>query len=48
MSNYDKMLAQAQALFLEYDQDDIVRRWDLAHDGDYLYAEYMTEALPID
>ena len=48
MSNYDKMLAQAQALFLGYDQADIIRRWGLAHDGDYLYAEVMTEALRID
>ena len=48
MSNYDRMLAQAQALFLEYDQEAIIRRWDLAHDGDYLYAEYLTEALRID
>ena len=48
MSNYDKMLAQAQKLFLSYDQDAIIRRWNLAHDGEYLYAEYMTEALRID
>ena len=40
MSNYDKMLAQAQGLFLEYDQDEMIRRWNLAHDSDYLYAEY--------
>ena len=48
MSNYDKMLLQARKLFLEYDQNDIIRRWDLAHDGDFLYAEYMTEALRVD
>jgi len=47
MSNYDKMLAQAQGLFLEYDQDEMIRRWNLAHDSDYLYAEYLTEALRI-
>jgi hypothetical protein len=48
MSNYDKMLAQAQELFLGYDQDDMIRCWSLDHDDDYLYVEYMTEALRID
>jgi len=48
MSNYDKMLAQAQALFLGYDQEGMIRRWSLDHDDDYLYVEYMTEALRID
>ena len=48
MSNYDKMLVQAQVLFLEYDQGDMIRRWALEHDDEYLYAEYMTEPLRID
>lgn len=48
MSNYDKMLLQAQELFLGYDQGEMIARWALEHDGDYLYAEYMTEALRID
>ena len=48
MSNYDKMLAQAQVLFLGYDQGEMIARWDLEHDDDYLYVEYMTEALRID
>ena len=48
MSNYDKMLAQAQALFLEYDQGDMIRRWALEHDDEYLYVGYMTEPLRID
>ena len=48
MSNYDKMLVQAQRLFLGYDQEEMIRRWSLDHDGDYLYVEYMTDALRID
>ena len=48
MSNYDKMLAQAQVLFLGYDQGEMIARWDLEHDDNYLYVEYMTEALRID
>ena len=48
MSNYDKMLAQAQALFLEYDQDGMIERWALEHDGDYLYADYLGQRLRID
>lgn len=48
MSNYDKMLAQAQELFLGYDQGEMIARWALAHDDNYLYVEYMTEALRID
>jgi hypothetical protein len=47
-NNYDKMLAQAQALFLEYDQDGMIERWALAHDGDYLYADYIGQKLRID
>lgn len=46
--NYDKMLASAQGLFLEYDQGEMIRRWDLEHDGDYLYADYLGQRLRID
>ena len=48
MSNYDKMLLQAQELFLGYDQGEMIERWALEHDDDYLYVEYMIEALRID
>lgn len=48
MSNYDRMFAQARALFLGYDQGEMIRRWALEHDGEYLYAEYLNEALRID
>ena len=48
MSNYDKMLASAQALFLEYDQDGMIERWGLEHDGEYLYADYLGQRLRID
>ena len=48
MSNYDKMLAASQALFLGYDQEDMIRRWALEHDDDFLYAGYMGQKLRID
>ena len=48
MSNYDRMLAQAQGLFLDYDQGDMIRRWALVHDDDCLYADFMGQALRID
>ena len=48
MSNYDKMLAASQALFLEHDQEAMIRRWALEHDGDYLYADYFGQRLRID
>jgi len=48
MSNYDKMLAQAQVLFLGYDQEEMIARWDLDHDDDYLYADYLGQPLRID
>lgn len=48
MSNYDKMLASSQTLFLGYDQSDMIRRWALEHDDDYLYADYMGQKLRID
>ena len=47
-SNYEKMLASAQALFLEHDQEAMIRRWALAHDGDYLYADYLGQRLRVD
>jgi len=48
MSNYDKMLASSQTLFLGYDQDAMIRRWALEHNDDYLYAGYMGQMLRID
>ena len=48
MSNYDKMLASARALFVTYDQEALIRRWDLEHDDDRLYAEYLGQRLAID
>jgi len=48
MSNYDRMLAQAQTLFLGYDQEAMIRRWALEHDDGFLYADYMGQKLRID
>ena len=47
-SNYEKMLASAQALFVRQDQEAIIRRWHLAHDEGGLYADYMGQTLRID
>lgn len=47
-TNYDKMLASAQALFLGYDQAAVIRRWELEHDADFLYAGYMGQRLRVD
>ena len=48
MSNYDKMLASAQRLFLGYDQGEIIRRWGLDSDEGFLYADYFGQRLSID
>ena len=48
MSNYDKMLASAQVLFLTHDQEAMIRRWELAHDEGFLYADYLGQRLRID
>ncbi len=40
-NNYEKMAAKARALFLTYDQEEIVRRNGLEADGDWLYARLL-------
>ncbi|MBQ8108756.1 MAG: DUF3786 domain-containing protein [Clostridia bacterium] len=47
-SNYIRMRDASRALFMEYDQEEIIRRWDLRHDEAYLYADFMGQALKID
>ena len=44
-SNYDKMAQAARELFLTFDQEEIIARWNLAHDGEYLYLAYFGEPL---
>ena len=41
MSNYDRMEAQARALFLGWDQDELVRRNRLCADDGHLYINYL-------
>ena len=47
-SNYDKMAAQARKLFLTYDQEAIIRRWNLAADDGFLYVKLLDEQVKID
>lgn len=47
-SNYEKMLASSQELFLTYDQEAMIRLWSLERDGNYLYADYMGQRMRID
>ena len=47
-SNYEKMADQARALFLSYDQDEMIRRWGLEHDADALYVPFFTDRLRVD
>ena len=47
-SNYEKMAAQARALFLERDQAEIIERWGLKSDGGALYVRYFGERMRID
>ena len=47
-TNYERMLASAQALFVRQDQEAIIHRWHLAHDDGGLYADYMGQTLRID
>lgn len=40
-TNYEKMVGKAKALFLTYDQEEIIRRNGLEADGDWLYARLL-------
>ena len=41
MSNYDQMLAMGQRLFLDWDQQEMIRRYRLESDEGYLYLRYL-------
>lgn len=41
MSNYDQMLAMGQRLFLDWDQQEMIRRYRLEADENYLYLRYL-------
>ncbi len=41
IDNYQIQVRQAQARFLTYDQDRLIRKFDLRHDEDYLYLPML-------
>ena len=41
--NYRLQAEQAQQFFLRYDQQQLIRKLNLRHDGDYLYAELLCQ-----
>ncbi len=48
MSNYDQMLALGQRLFLEWNQDQMIRRYHLGSDERYLYLRFLGQLHRID
>lgn len=40
-SNYDLQVDMAKAIFLEYDQDQIIRKFGLAADEQWIYLDYL-------
>ena len=47
-TNYEKMELAARALFLQSDQQAAIARWDLRHDGDYLYFHLFSQPVKLD
>lgn len=48
MSNYDQMLALGQRLFLEWNQDQMIRRYHLGSDEHSLYLRFLGQLHRID
>ena len=48
MSNYDQMRALGQRLFLNWDQQEMLRRYHLESDEGYLYLRYLGQRHRID
>ena len=48
MSNYDQMLALGQKLFLDWDQQEMLRRYHMESDEGYLYLRYLGQRHRID
>lgn len=46
-SNYDIMRDQAEALFLKYDQDKIIKKFDLEHDASHIYIVFLRKRYQI-
>ena len=41
MDNYEKQVYTGRELFLKYDQDKLIEKYGLKHDGEYLYLKYI-------
>lgn len=41
MSNYETMKDRMSSHFLEYDQEKMIRKFDLKHDEKYLYISFI-------
>ena len=48
MTNFEKMCAETVPLFLSYDQTEMVRRFSLRADEDFLYPVYLGEELSLE
>ena len=42
--NYEKQVYFARDLFLRYDQDEMIRKFDLTSDGQFLYVELLHQS----
>ena len=42
-SNYEKQVYIARDLFLKYDQQEMIRKFDLKHDQDYFYLDMLDQ-----
>ncbi len=45
MTNFEKLCAQGKPIFLTYDQEEMIRRFALRADEDFLYPRYLGEEL---
>ena len=45
--NYEKQVYFARDLFLRYDQDAMIRKFDLTSDGQFLYVELLHQSYRI-
>lgn len=48
MGNYDKMAEQAGRIFLEHDQELLLGRYPLMHDGRFIYIMFLGDEYRID
>lgn len=46
-SNYEKMKYRAARLFLQYDQETMIRRFGLSHDREFLYIDFFSKRFRI-